>query len=39
MFIFGQLTPTPAGQKTDDKGQATFGHLTVNAARYKYTAY
>ena len=28
-----QLTPTPAQQKTDTKGQATFGHLTVSAAK------
>lgn len=31
-----KLTPTPAGQKTDNKGQASFGHLTVNAVRGMY---
>ncbi|XP_044184398.1 structural maintenance of chromosomes flexible hinge domain-containing protein 1-like [Acropora millepora] len=31
-----KLTPTPAQQKTDTKGQATFGHLTVSAAKGMY---
>lgn len=30
------LTPTPAQQKTDSKGQATFGHLTVSASKGMY---
>ncbi|RMX48106.1 hypothetical protein pdam_00002687 [Pocillopora damicornis] len=31
-----KLTPTPAVQKTDDKGQASFGLLTVSAVRGMY---
>ena len=31
--FFSQLTPAPAQQKTDSKGQATFGQPTVSATK------
>ena len=33
IFFFFQLTPAPAQQKTDSKGQATFGQPTVSATK------
>ena len=33
LFYFFQLTPAPAQQKTDSKGQATFGQPTVSATK------
>ena len=32
-FFFFQVTPAPAQQKTDSKGQATFGQPTVSATK------
>ena len=32
-YYFFQLTPAPAQQKTDSKGQATFGQPTVSATK------
>ena len=33
IILFFQLTPAPAQQKTDSKGQATFGQPTVSATK------
>ena len=33
LIFFFQLTPAPAQQKTDSKGQASFGQPTVSATK------
>ena len=33
IIIIFQVTPAPAQQKTDSKGQATFGQPTVSATK------